>query len=166
MGRWAVALVAVSLVAGCATSQSQQAIAAAEAAAQTALVAAESSNETAPRANGSSMGVLCWAGILESISDTGKRCVAKEDPQFRSALNSSIARLDAHLTTTGGWSPAQLSRFKAQMGGQGAPDAEVCGNSDASQMYQGLQKSGTAPLEQQTSAVLANPGPPKWGDCL
>ncbi len=112
------------------------------------------------------MGVLCWAAILESISDTGKRCVGKEDLQFRSALDQSIARLDAHLTTTGGWSPAQLSRFKAQMGSRSAPNAEVCGNADALEMYQGLQKAGVAPLERQTGAVLAKPGPPKWGDCL
>ncbi len=112
------------------------------------------------------MGVLCWAAILESISDTGKRCIAKEDPQFRSALDQSIAQLDAHLTTTGGWNATQLNRFKAQMGGRSAPEAEVCGNAEALEMYQGLQKSGVASLERQTNAVLANPGPPKWGDCL
>jgi hypothetical protein len=112
------------------------------------------------------MGVLCWAAILELISDTGKRCISKEDPQFRNALDQSIARLDAHLTTAGGWNTTQLSRFKAQMGGRDAPEAEVCGNDDALQMYHGMHKAGVAPLEQQTSAVIANPGPPKWGDCL
>lgn len=112
------------------------------------------------------MGVLCWAAILEAISDTGKRCIAKEDPQFSTTLDRSIARLDAHLTTAGGWTVAQLSGFKAQMGGRDTATADVCGNADALQMYHDLQKAGTASLIQQTSAVLANPGPPKWGDCL
>ena len=114
----------------------------------------------------SSMGAICWAAILESISEVGRRCIIKEDPAIREALNESIASLDANFKAGGGWSEERLQAFKWQMSERNKSTEEICGSKDAIRMYRDIEKHGARELEQVTAAAISMPGPPIWGTCL
>jgi hypothetical protein len=125
-------------------------------------------NEISQGANptrSTTMGPVCWAAILESISEIGKRCIQEESPAFRAALDEDIARLDAKFLANG-WTPDGLERFKVQMGERDRPVGELCSNKDALAFYQGLTKSLPAAIHETTNEMLARPGRPEWGACL
>lgn len=111
------------------------------------------------------MGPVCWAAILESISEIGKRCIQEESPAFRVAIDEDIARLDAKFLANG-WTPDGLERFKVQMGERDRSVAELCGNKSAMAFYQGLAKALPADIHKTTDDMLARPGRPEWGTCL
>jgi hypothetical protein len=167
-------LLAVTLLAGCqaTTNKRNASPSAAEAAALAVAEVAkaapsehESSLSREPIASGR-MGFVCWAAILESISEVGRRCVADEKPAFRAAINKSISEIDSHLRQAGRWSDEQLVSFKSQMGEHTASTEKLCGNNDALQMYRALESAGTAELEKTNASMLAKPGKPEWGACL
>lgn len=111
------------------------------------------------------MGVICWAAILEAISEVGKRCLSSEDPEIRGSIDSAISRMDAHLKGVGGWNDQQLDSFKRQMGERDKQTEEICANGDALDFYRAATAS-TRDIEQTTSAMLTLPGKPEWGTCL
>lgn len=112
------------------------------------------------------MGLICWAAILEAMSDIGKRCEAKEDAGFRAAVDRSLLQLEQHLRERGGWSEEQLSRFKRQMSESDRPADLVCGNEDARLMYRGMSEAGADEINRATDEIISRPGPAEWGTCL
>ena len=169
--RSAIALGAATLVLwACSTQPGEEhAIKAAVAAAKEAARTATRPDDAVPyerAVQGIPMGSVCWAAILEAVSQFGRRCVADENPDFRAALNESIARLDAHFRASGGWSDERLRAFKTQMGETNMSIESLCGNADAVGVYRQTERPGPQWLENMTEKVLLRAGPPSWGTCL
>lgn len=140
------------------------AIEAAEAATAAARSRSAEVSGTAKPINETAMGSICWAAILESISQVSKRCIDREDVGFREELDKSIARLDERFLATG-WNAERLRAFKIQMGQTQDSIAALC-SGNGLQIYQTLKRSGSDALKKATDEVLSQPGPPRWRTCL
>ena len=111
------------------------------------------------------MGPVCWAAIVEALSQVGTRCVEDEDPAFRAALDQANLDLGEMLKVKGGWSDEHLAGFRKQMGNHDAPANQLCAG-DGLEFYEAMATGGPEMIALQTEAMLERSGPPEWGTCL
>jgi hypothetical protein len=111
------------------------------------------------------MGPVCWAAILEAVSQVGLRCVEDEDPLIREALDHSNEAMGQLLKGRGGLSEEYLEGFRAQMGEHDTPAEELCAG-DGREFYDAMAVGGPDMITLQTQAMLERKGVPEWGTCL
>lgn len=130
-----------------------------------------SAQEDQSRPASTSMGVICWAAIVEagyqvaSRCDLGERSASEETlAAYSNARDALAGRLLAQ-----GWNKETLSRFRAQQGSADAPTQELCAfdrENDTGRMFLAMAQEKPQNIKMLTDAVLEKPGPPRWGTCL
>ncbi len=111
------------------------------------------------------MGPICWAAIVEAVSQVGKRCFDGEHPEVIAELDRSRALLGERFKESG-WSQEYLDGFRQQMGETEKSTEALCSNADATQFYLAFANSGPAHISLQTEEMLGRNGLPEWGACL
>ena len=111
------------------------------------------------------MGQICWAAIIEAVSEIGKRCMEEEGPDIRTELDRSNAAM-GKMMLDAGWSESDLAGFRKQMGNHDAPTDALCGNDDGLEFYLAVARSGAEEIAKTTDTMLERSGPPEWGTCL
>ncbi|RYD29820.1 MAG: hypothetical protein EOP57_01130 [Sphingomonadales bacterium] len=117
-----------------------------------------------PQEREPSAGPLCVYAIVNVAAEVGRRCATLHDAVVQSALDKSVATLDAWVLREG-WTQAEMIAFKREQAhiGDPNPDVDLC-TGDAAMFYP--KRSYIPQLETITARVAATTGPPQWGDCL
>jgi hypothetical protein len=110
-------------------------------------------------------GVVCFWAMTSTAAEIGKRCPGKGDPAFQGSLDQSIALLDEYVSTNGHVGDDYIAKFKRQQGGVGLRKALLC-RSDILSVYDVLHSRGGPAVLEATRELVAQAGPPAWGDCL
>jgi hypothetical protein len=109
-------------------------------------------------------GVMCALGIYTYLEQVGAQCFPGQDPALQTELHRSVAELDRFVLANG-WTPADLTRFKAEQARVGQPKEKVC-LAEWLPLYGASRRSGTEKLRASVLGLVARPGRPTWGDCL
>jgi hypothetical protein len=109
-------------------------------------------------------GVLCYWAIAAAAQQVGSRCPGQAELPLQSALDESVAALEAYVAANG-MSPAEIVAFKHGQGMDGRLNAELC-SGDTLQLYSEMSKGGPEAVRKATRDLTARPGKPSWGDCL
>jgi uncharacterized short protein YbdD (DUF466 family) len=108
--------------------------------------------------------VLCAWSIYIAIKETGSRCFANEDPEFKAALDDSIARIDQFITDNAPMTGEQFQRYK-QHATDFTNSFDVCSR-DYKMMYEAMRKAGPNEIRDSTARMLAVPRKPAMNPCL
>jgi hypothetical protein len=110
-------------------------------------------------------GVFCMYAFLVVAQQVGRRCFAGQDSDLQAQLDASVSAFDEYVRRNSDATPADIAKFKADQGHEGAPSAVLC-HGDALRLYEMFRSKGATFVRSWSESMVARPGRPTWGDCV
>ena len=110
-------------------------------------------------------GVLCLGTFIYFVEKTGTQCRAGQDPEFQARIASYSNRFDDYIIRNTGGDPAVLEKFKEGQNLNNQDHAYIC-EGDAAESYDGFKSANVDELDRAVDELLAQDGPPSFGDCV
>jgi hypothetical protein len=107
-------------------------------------------------------GLTCAWTMLRTSAAVGRRCGVREIPGLLGTLDHNISRMEDHVRGTEPAFVAQMEERRRQLDGQ--PAAQLC-TAEAMSSYAEMEQGEPEALRDLTDQVIAEPGPPEWGEC-
>lgn len=107
-------------------------------------------------------GLTCVWTMLRTSAAVGRRCGVAEIPGLLDTLDHNISRMEDHARETAPAVFAQMGERRRLLDGQ--PAAQIC-TAEARSSYEEMREGEPEALRDLTDQVIAEPGPPEWGDC-
>ena len=118
----------------------------------------------APAAEGAQArtGLTCVWTMLRTSAAVGRRCGVREIPGLLDTLDHNISRMEEHAREAAPAVFGQMGERARQLDGQ--PVAQLC-TAEARNAYEEMRDGEPEALRERTDQVIAEPGPPEWGEC-
>lgn len=110
-------------------------------------------------------GVLCLGTFIYFAEKTGHQCRAGQDPEFQARTASYSERFDDYIIRNTGGDPASLEEFKKDQNLNSEDHAYIC-KGDIAESYDNFKSANADELNQAVDELLAQDGPPSFGDCV
>ncbi|MXP29612.1 hypothetical protein GRI58_12375 [Porphyrobacter algicida] len=123
------------------------------------LISAAPPNEVPGR------GVLCLGTFIYFVEKVGNQCRAGQDPEFQARIASYSQRFDDYIVRNTGGDPAVLEKFKEGQNLNSEDHRYIC-EGDVAESYDGFKSADAGELDRAVDELLADDGPPSFGDCV
>ena len=123
------------------------------------LISAAPPNEVPGR------GVLCLGTFIYFVEKVGNQCRAGQDPEFQARIASYTQRFDDYIVRNSGGDPAVLEKFKEGQNLNSEDQRYFC-EGDVAESYDRFKSAEASELDRAVDELLAEDGPPSFGDCV
>lgn len=110
-------------------------------------------------------GVLCLGTFIYFVEKTGSECRVGQDAEFQARIATFSKRFDDYIIRNTGGDPAVLERFKEGQNLNSEDHRYIC-EGDAAESYDVFKSADAGELTRAVDELLADDGPPSFGDCV
>jgi hypothetical protein len=109
--------------------------------------------------------VLCIYMINLHAAVTGRVCYPGKDEVLQSALDESLARIEAFVLENSSISAAELARWRQEYTDRQKDSGQLC-SGESADLYKTLRDRGAEALRASTDKLLSVPRKPVMNPCL